>query len=268
MIPYVKPQMKLMDIVPVAMMDMKLITMVNVFPLPHKESVTHFVLNLKTMSVQNVHQAHISMKTISVNLSILTALNLTHMKKNASNATQVMPLFQENVKLIQHILLTILIVQNFQMVFVWCVLLDIILKKMENVQLLTHCVQLSIKLMDNVKAVLLVTLYNQVSAYHLNILLKIPTVHLSTLIILVKYVQKDFSSIWAQIYVNFQTHYVKLLMIQMALVSHATVDMLLVENYVSLMKVVLPAYALNWLMEFVSDAPQEHFWTHLVNVKQ
>lgn len=248
-----------MDIVPVAMMDIKSITMANVSPPPHKASVTHFVLNLKTMSVQNAAQAHISMKTMSVNLLTLTALNSTHMKNNVNNVTQATLLFLENVKLIQHILLTILIVQNFQMVFVWCVLLDTILKKMENVQLLTHCVQLSTKWMDNVKAVLLVTLYNQVSVYHLNILLKIPTVHLLTLIILVKYVQKDFSSIWAQIYANFQTHCVKLLMIQMALVSHATVDMLWVENYVLLMKVVLPAYALNWLTEFVSDALQEHF---------
>ena len=107
-----------MGIVPVAMMDMKLITMANVSTLPHKESVTHFVLNLETISVQNVHQAHISMKTISVNLSILTALNSTHMKKNASNVIQVTLSFLENVKLIQHILLTILIVQNSQMVFV------------------------------------------------------------------------------------------------------------------------------------------------------
>lgn len=251
MIPYVKPQMKWMDIVPVVMMDMKLITMANVSPPPHKESAIHFAHNSVTMYVQDAHQAHISMKTMYAILSILTALNSTHMKKNANNATQATLLFLENVKLIQHILLTILIVQNSQMVSVWCVLLDSILKKMVNVQLLTHYVPLSTKWMDNVKAVLLAMLYNPVSAYHLNILLKIPTVHLSTLIILVKNAQKDFSSIWAQIYVNFQTHYVKLLMIQMVLVSHATVDMLLVENYVSLMKVVLPAYALNWLMEFV-----------------
>ena len=118
LIPCVKPQMKLMDIVPLAMMDMKLITMENVSPPSHKKSAIHFVHNSETMSVQNVHQAHISMKTMSVNLSILIATNLTHMKKNASNATQVTLSFQENAKLIQLILLTILIAQNFQMVFV------------------------------------------------------------------------------------------------------------------------------------------------------
>lgn len=73
--------MKLMDIVPVAMMDIKSITMANVSPPPHKASVTHFVLNLKTMSVKNAAQAHISMKTMSVNLLTLNALNSTHMKK-------------------------------------------------------------------------------------------------------------------------------------------------------------------------------------------
>lgn len=114
----VKLQIKLMAIVLVAMMDMKFIIMANVSPLSQKESVIHFAHNSEIMSVQNAHQAHISMKTMYVNLSILIATNLTHMKKNAGNATQVTLSFQENAKLIQLILLMILIVQNSQMEFV------------------------------------------------------------------------------------------------------------------------------------------------------
>jgi len=67
--------------------------------------------------------------------------------------------------------------------------------------------------MDNAKAVLLVMLYNLVSVYHLKTLLKTPTVLLLILIIRAKNVRKDFSLISNQIYVNFQTHCAKLLMI-------------------------------------------------------
>lgn len=58
--------------------------------------------------------------------------------------------------------------------------LDTILKKMENVQLLIHYVQLLIKWMDNVKAVSVDMLYSQVFVFLLKILQKIPTVLLST----------------------------------------------------------------------------------------
>lgn len=206
-------QIKLMDIVQVAMMDMKLISMENVCPPPRKESVIHFVHNLPTMFVQNALQAHTLIKKMSVNPLTLTALNLIPMIKNASNVIQVTLSFLANAKLIRHILLTILIVQNFQTESVLCVQLDTISRKMENVQLLIHYVRLSIKWMDNAKAVLLVMLYNLVSVYHFKTLLKIPTVPLLILIIPVKNVRKDFSLMSNQIYVSFQTHCAKLLMI-------------------------------------------------------
>ena len=205
---------------------------------------------------------------MSVNPLTLTALNLIPMIKNANNVIQVMLLFLANAKLIRHILLTILIVQNFQMESVLCVQLDTISRKMENVQLLIHYVRLSMKWMDNAKAVLLVMLYNLVSVYHLKTLLKTPTVLLLILIIRAKNVRKDFSLISNQIYVNFQTHCAKLLMIWMELVFHVTVDTLSVEHNVLLMKMQLRAYVLNWLMEFVWDALQEHFWILSVNVRQ
>lgn len=89
-----------MDIVQVAMMDMKLIAMENVYHLPLKESVIHFVHNLPTMFAQNALQALTSIKTMSANRLTLTALNLIPMRKNASNVIQVTLLYLVSAKLI------------------------------------------------------------------------------------------------------------------------------------------------------------------------
>lgn len=82
---------------------------------------------------------------MSVNQLILIAPNLILFQKHVNNVILVMLLFLVNVKLIQHIHLVTLIVLSFQMESVSYAHLDTILKKMENVQLLIHYVQLLIK---------------------------------------------------------------------------------------------------------------------------
>lgn len=176
----VKLQIKWMDIAPAVMMVMVLISMENVFIPKMEESVTHFAPNSWTTFVQNALLVHTSTKTMSVNQLILIAPNLILFQKHVNNVILVMLLFLVNVKLIQHIHLVTLIVLSFQMESVSYAHLDTILKKMENVQLLIHYVQLSIKWMDNVKAVSVDMLYSQVFVFLLKILQKIPTVLLST----------------------------------------------------------------------------------------
>lgn len=134
-----------MVIAQVVMMVMVLILMENVFLKKTMVSVTHYVLNLPITSAQNAHPVHTSTKTMSVNLSIPHALNLTLCQKHAFNATQVMLFNKENVKLIAHLHLMILIVPIFQAEFVLNAHLVTILRMMENAQLLTHYVQLLMK---------------------------------------------------------------------------------------------------------------------------
>lgn len=231
---FVKLQIKWMVIVQVVMMVMVLISMENVHLKKTMVSVTHYVPNLRTTFAQNAHQVHTSIKTTPVNQSIPHALNLTLCPKHAFNATQVMLLNKENVKSIAHLHLMILIVPIFQAEFVLNAHLDIILKMMENAQLLTHYVQLLMKWMENVWAVLLDTVYILVFAYLLKRPLKIKIAPLLILIKPANSVQKDFSLIYYQNLVNLPILYAKHMIHQMELVFSVTVDTLLVIHNVLL----------------------------------
>ena len=144
---------------------------------------------------------------------------------------------------------------------------DIISKKTENAQPLTHCAPHSVRWTEDASAVSSDTWLNQDFAFQNQKKPGTPTALFSTKTIPVNNAQKDLFSVQ-----NYKTASSPILcarpLTKMEPVHHATQDMLFKVWHVYWMLMPSQVSALSSLRTFVSDVPQGRFWMSWGNVKR
>ena len=231
----------------------------------HKEIL--FVLSLLIQSVLSALSVHFSTKTDCVSWLILYARNSTRLQANAQNATQATLSKKENVKSTLLTQWAILSVLSSIITYAGDVQQDIISKRTENAQPLTHCAPHSVRWMDVASAVSSDTWLNQDFAFQNQKKPGTPTALYSTKTILASNAQKDSSSVQ-----NYKTVNLRILcarpLTKMELVHHATLDMLFKVWPVYWMLMPSQVSVPSLLRIFVSDAPQGRSWTNSESVKR